>query len=164
MAMSINAWLQEFRILHKRARQKQLNEEEKKLYLSAREQFARALTAAQGMTLKPGEMARTTFRVAQAMQIELSLASGIVRALTLDVSRGGFSVVLAKVPSDSELVGYTLRMPDGMDPIIGRARVVASKKQIGNYRLSFSFEGMSEYDQDRLETVLFDAALSRIPG
>jgi len=164
MAMSINAWLQEFRVLHKRARQKQLNEEEKKLYLSAREQFARALTAAQGMTLKPGEMARTTFRVAQAMQIELSLASGIVRALTLDVSRGGFSVVLAKVPSDSELVGYTLRMPDGMDPIIGRARVVASKKQIGNYRLSFSFEGMSEYDQDRLETVLFDAALSRIPG
>ncbi|HLL03366.1 MAG TPA: PilZ domain-containing protein [Myxococcaceae bacterium] len=162
--MSINAWLQEFRVLHKRARQKQLNEEEKKLYLSAREQFARALTAAQGMTLKPGEMARTTFRVAQAMQIELSLASGIVRALTLDVSRGGFSVVLAKVPSDSELVGYTLRMPDGMDPIIGRARVVASKKQIGNYRLSFSFEGMSEYDQDRLETVLFDAALSRIPG
>jgi hypothetical protein len=164
MAMSINAWLQEFRVLHKRARQKQLNEEEKKLYLSAREQFARALTAAQGMTLKPGEMARTTFRVAQAMQIELSLASGIIRALTLDVSRGGFSVVLAKVPSDSELVGYTLRMPDGMDPIIGRARVVASKKQIGNYRLSFSFEGMSEYDQDRLETVLFDAALSRIPG
>lgn len=164
MAMSINAWLQEFRVLHKRARQKQLNEEEKKLYLSAREQFARALTAAQGMTLKPGEMARTTFRVAQAMQIELSLASGIVRALTLDVSRGGFSVVLAKVPSESELVGYTLRMPDGMDPIIGRARVVASKKQIGNYRLSFSFEGMSEYDQDRLETVLFDAALSRIPG
>jgi len=164
MAMSINAWLQEFRVLHRRARQKQLNEEEKKLYLSAREQFARALTAAQGMTLKPGEMARTTFRVAQAMQIELSLASGIVRALTLDVSRGGFSVVLAKVPSDSELVGYTLRMPDGMDPIIGRARVVASKKQIGNYRLSFSFEGMSEYDQDRLETVLFDAALSRIPG
>jgi hypothetical protein len=164
MGMSINAWLQEFRVLHKRARQKQLNEEEKQLYLSAREQFARALTAAQGMTLKPGEMARTTFRVAQAMQIELSLASGIVRALTLDVSRGGFSVVLAKVPSDSELVGYTLRMPDGMDPIIGRARVVASKKQIGNYRLSFSFEGMSEYDQERLEAVLFDAALSRIPG
>jgi hypothetical protein len=73
-------------------------------------------------------------------------------------------VVLAKVPSESELVGYTLRMPDGLDAIIGRARVVASKKQIGNYRLSFSFEGMSEYDQDRLETVLFDAALSRIPG
>lgn len=164
MAMSINAWLQEFRALHKRARQKQLNEEEKKLYLGAREQFARALTAAQGMTLKPGEMARTTFRVAQAMQIELSLTSGVVRALTLDVSRGGFSVVLAKVPSDSELVGYTLRMPDGMDPIIGRARVVASKKQIGNYRLSFAFEGMSEYDEERLEAVLFDAALSRIPG
>lgn len=162
--MSINAWLQEFRALHKRARQKQLNDEEKKLYLTAREQFARALTAAQGMTLKPGEMARQTFRVAQAMQIELNLNTGIVRALTLDVSRGGFSVVLAKPPGDKELVGYTLKMPDGMDPVIGRARVVASRKQIGNYRLSFTFEGMSEYDQDRLESILFDAALARIPS
>jgi hypothetical protein len=61
-------------------------------------------------------------------------------------------------------VGYTLRMPDGMDPVIGRARVISSKKQIGNYRLSFAFEGMSEYDQDRLEMILFDAALSRIPS
>ncbi|MDY7231811.1 PilZ domain-containing protein [Hyalangium rubrum] len=162
--MSINAWLQEFRALHKRARQKQLNAEEKELYLTAREQFARALTAAQGMTLKPGEMARQTFRVAQAMQIELSLNSGIVRAMTLDVSRGGFSVVLGKPPGENEQVGYTLRMPDGMDPIIGRARVVASKKQIGNYRLSFSFENMSDHDGERLEGVLFDAALSRIPG
>lgn len=162
--MSINAWLQEFRALHKRARQKQLTAEEKQLYLTAREQFARALTAAQGMTLKPGEMARQTFRVAQAMQIELSLNTGIVRAMTLDVSRGGFSVVLGKAPPDNELVGYTLRMPDGMDPIIGRAKVISSKKQIGNYRLSFAFQDLSEHDGERLESVLFDAALARIPG
>jgi hypothetical protein len=162
--MSVNGWLQEFRALHKRARAKQLNEEEKHLYMKAREQFARALTAAQGMTLKPGEMARQTFRVAQAMQIELSLNSGITRAMTLDISKGGFSVVLGKPPADAEMVGFTLKMPDGMDPIIGRARLVASKKQIGNYRLSFAFQGMSDYDQERLETVLFDAALSRIPG
>ncbi len=162
--MSINGWLQEFRALHKRARQKQINEEEKRLYLQAREQFARALTAAQGMTLKPGEMARQTFRVAQAMQIELSLNTGITRAMTLDISKGGFSVVLGKPPAEHEMVGYTLRMPEGADPIIGRALLVASRKQIGNYRLSFQFQSMSEYDQERLETVLFDAALSRIPG
>jgi hypothetical protein len=162
--MSVNGWLQEFRALHKRARQKQLNEEDKRLYLQAREQFARALTAAQGMTLRPGEMARQTFRVAQAMQIELSLNSGIIRAMTLDISKGGFSVVLGKPPAENEMVGYTLKMPEGADSIIGRALLVASRKQIGNYRLSFSFQSMSEYDQERLETVLFDAALSRIPG
>ncbi|HVG61913.1 MAG TPA: PilZ domain-containing protein [Hyalangium sp.] len=162
--MSVNGWLQEFRALHKRARQKQLNEEDKRLYLQAREQFARALTAAQGMTLRPGEMARQTFRVAQAMQIELSLNSGIIRAMTLDISKGGFSVVLGKPPAENEMVGYTLKMPEGADSIIGRAQLVASRKQIGNYRLSFSFQSMSEYDQERLETVLFDAALSRIPG
>ena len=129
-SMSVNAWLQEFRALHKRARHKQLkDEEEKQLYLQAREQFARALTAAQGMTLKPGEMARQTFRVAQAMQIELSLNTGIVRAMTLDISKGGFSVVLGKPPAENEMVGFTLKMPDGMDPIIGRAKLVASKSR-----------------------------------
>jgi c-di-GMP-binding flagellar brake protein YcgR len=116
------------------------------------------------MTLKPGEMARQAFRVAQAMQVELSLHTGIIRAMTLDISKGGFSVVLGKPPAENEMVGYTLKMPEGADPIIGRAQVVAARKQIGNYRLSFSFHGMSEYDQDRLETVLFDAALSRIPA
>ncbi len=162
--MSVNGWLQEFRALHKRARAKQINEEEKQLYMQAREQFARALTAAQGMTLRPGEMARQTFRVAQALQIELSLNSGIVKAMTLDISKGGFSVVLAKSPAENEMVGFTMKMPDGMDPIIGRARLIAAKKQIGNFRLSFAFLTMSEYDQERLETVLFEAALARIPG
>jgi hypothetical protein len=28
----------------------------------------------------------------------------------------------------------------------------------------FAFQGMSEYGQERLEPVLFDTALSRIPG
>ncbi|XXF75421.1 PilZ domain-containing protein [Myxococcaceae bacterium GXIMD 01537] len=162
--MSATAWFGEFRHLHDKARKKDLNETDKRLYLQAREQFARALTAAQGMTLQSGESARQAFRVAQAMQIEFNLASGLVRSMTLDISRGGFSCVLAQAPDAKDAVGYSLRMPGGTDPIIGRARVVSAVKQPGRYRVSFVFEGMSEGDQERLEMALFDAALARIPG
>ncbi len=88
--MSVIHFIDEFRALHARARKGELTEADRPAYMAAREQFARALTAAQGMTLKPGEMARQTFRVAQAMQIELSLNTGIIRAMTLDISKGGF--------------------------------------------------------------------------
>jgi hypothetical protein len=162
--MSANAWFNEFRYLHEKAKKKDLNESEKKLYLDAREQFARALTAAQGLTLKPGESARQAFRVAQAMQVELSFASGSVRAVTSDISRGGLSVTIAQNPDPKELVGFTLKMPGGVDPILGRAKAVSAKKQPGNYRVSFAFETMSEADQERLELVMFDAALARIPS
>jgi hypothetical protein len=162
--MSANAWFNEFRYLHEKAKKKDLNESEKKLYLEAREQFARALTAAQGLTLKPGESARQTFRVAQAMQVELSFASGSVRAVTQDISRGGLSVTIAQNPDPKELVGFTLKMPGGVDPILGRAKAVSAKKQPGNYRVSFAFETMSEADQERLELVMFDSALARIPS
>jgi hypothetical protein len=162
--MSANAWFNEFRYLHEKAKKKDLNESEKGLYLAAREQFARALTAAQGLTLKPGESARQAFRVAQAMQVELSFGSGMVRAVTQDLSRGGLSVTIAQNPDPKESVGFSLRMPGGTNPLVGRAKAVSAKKQPGNYRVSFAFEGLSEADQERLELILFDAALARIPS
>jgi len=162
--MSANAWFNEFRVLHEKARKKTLNDSEKKLYLEAREQFARALTAAQGLTLKPGESARQAFRVAQAMQVELNFASGTVRSLTQDLSRGGFSVTIAQNPDPKELVGFSLRMPGGLDPLLGRAKAVSAKKQPGTYRVSFAFEPLSEAEQERLELVMFDAALARLPA
>jgi hypothetical protein len=161
--MSANAWFNEFRYLHEKAKKKDLNESEKGLYLAAREQFARALTAAQGLTLKAGESARQAFRVAQAMQVEFNFTSGTVRAVTHDLSRGGISATIAQNPDPKELIGFSLRMPGGLDPIIGRAKAVSAKKQPGNYRVSFAFEGLSEADQERLEMVMLDAALARIP-
>lgn len=162
--MSANAWFNEFRYLHEKAKKKDLNESEKGLYLAAREQFARALTAAQGLTLKPGESARQAFRVAQAMQVELSFGSGLVRTLTQDLARGGLSVLIAQNPDPKESVGFSLRMPGGANPLVGRAKAVSAKKQPGNYRVSFAFEGLAEAEQERLELILFDAALARIPS
>ena len=38
-----------------------------------------------------------------------------------------------------------------------------AKKQMGNFRVSFSFEKLTESELSRLEFVLFDCVLSRMP-
>ena len=160
--MSANLWVEQFRALHARARKGQLSEEEKRRYLLAKEQFARALTAAQGMSLPPGQSARRSFRLAQGLQVDLNLASGPVRTLTLDVSVGGFSVMVHKPPSESEESSFTLRLPGNLEPLTGRARVVSSQRKIGTHRVSFAIQGLGEKEVERLELVLFDLALERI--
>ena len=160
--MSANLWVEQFRALHARARKGPLPENEKRRYLAACEQFARALTAAQGMSLPPGQSARRSFRVAQGLQVDLSLSTGQVRAMTLDVSVGGFSVMMHKPPGESEELGFTLRLPGNLEPVTGRAKMVSAQRKIGTHRVSFSMQGLTEKDGERLEMALFDLALERI--
>ncbi|PTL83202.1 PilZ domain-containing protein [Vitiosangium sp. GDMCC 1.1324] len=160
--MSANLWVENFRALHARARKGQLPEEEKRRYMAAREQFARALTAAQGMSLPPSQSARRTFRIAQGLQVDLSFATGPIRAMTLDVSVGGFSVMMHKPPVESEEPGFTLRLPGNLEPVKGRVKMVSVQRKIGTHRVSFAIQGLSDKDAERLETALFDLALERI--
>ncbi|HEX8437509.1 PilZ domain-containing protein [Archangium sp.] len=160
--MGANLWVEQFRALHARARKGQLPEEEKRRYAAAREQFARALTAAQGMSLPPGQSARRNFRVAQGLQVDLSLPGEQLRTITLDVSLGGFSVMLHRPPSESDLHGFSLRLPGAAEPLVGRAKVVAVQRKIGTHRVAFAVQGLSEKDAERLEMTLFDLALERI--
>jgi PilZ domain-containing protein len=160
--MSANLWVEQFRALHTRARKGPLSEEERRRYVAAREQFARALTAAQGMSLPPGLSARRTFRIAQGLQVDLSFATGPLRTLTLDVSVGGFSVMMHKPPTESEEPEFTLKLPGNQEPVKGRAKMVSAQRKIGTHRVSFSIQGLTEKDQERLETSLFDMALERI--
>ncbi|MFE8603128.1 PilZ domain-containing protein [Archangium violaceum] len=160
--MSANLWVEQFRALHARVRKGQMSEEEKRRYIAAREQFARALTAAQGMRLPPGQSARRSFRIAQGLQVDLAFAAGPMRAMTLDVSVGGFSVMLHKPPAESEEPAFTLRLPGNQEPVKGKAKVVSMQRKIGTHRVSFSTHGVTEKDTERLETALFDLALERI--
>ena len=160
--MSVNQWVEQFRELHTRARKGPLSELEKRRYLSERERFARALTAAQGMSLPPGMSARRNFRVAQGLQVDLDLADGKTRTMTLDISVGGFSVMLHKPPPDSEQPGFSLRMPGNADPLVGRAKIVSVQRKLATHRVSFMFQGLAEKDAERLEMTLFDLALERI--
>lgn len=160
--MSINLWVEQFRALHLRARKGGISEEERREYLAAREQFARAMTAAQGMSLQAGQSARRTFRIAQGMQVDLAFSEGALRAMTLDVSVGGFSVIMHKPPIESEQPGFTLRLPGNLEPVVGRAKVVSVQRKIGTHRVAFAILALPEKDQERLETAMFDMALERL--
>ena len=160
--MSVNRWMEQFRDLHTRARKGLLDEVEQREYLGAREYFARAMTAAQGLSVPADQSARRMFRVAQGLQVDLNFATGTVRSMTLDVSVGGFSAMLYKPPPEGEQPGFSLRLPGAQEPIVGRAKLVAMQRKLANHRVSFSIEDLSPKDAERLETVLFDLALERI--
>jgi c-di-GMP-binding flagellar brake protein YcgR len=159
--MSLSQWMQNFRDLHQRARSGKLTPREDASYRGARDELARALLAAQKLTLRPGQTARQALRVTRALQVDLDLVTTRCRAVTLDVSTGGFAALLDKAPPLGEEVGYTLRIP-ASDPVAGRARVADVKPQTGNVRVAFQFVNQSPADRERLEMFVFDTVLAAI--
>jgi hypothetical protein len=159
--MGFSEWLDEFRGMHEKARAGKLDERGNKAYVTARDELATALITAQRLSLDPAVAARNALRVARAMQIDLDLASGKVRALTLDISVSGFSAMLGRQPDATEVVGYSLRMSDGQ-PLEGRASVQGTRRQGASYRVSFAFRDLGDEDAERLSLAVFDAALGQL--
>jgi hypothetical protein len=158
---SLSDWLLGFRQLHEKARRGQLRESEALRYRTNRDELARALLAAQRLQLKAGEVPRQALRVARALQVDLELRDGRLRALTQDISSGGFSCLLAKVPALGEEIGYSLRIPAAKE-LAGRARVQDVKPLQGNARVSFAFVGISDADKERAELFVFDTILAQL--
>jgi len=154
-------WLIEFKKAHEKYRSGDLTGADRKAYLDAREQLAAALMKAQGMQRAPSEPARSAFRVAQATPVEFRLGEEKVQSLTQDVARGGFSTLLAAKLDPDQVCSFTLKLPGGAT-LSGKCKVVAAKRQTATTRYSFMFVNVPENDIDKLETVLFDWALSKI--
>jgi hypothetical protein len=159
----LTEWLLDFRMLHEKARRGQLGERELQVYRSGRDELARALLAAQRLTLRPGETPRRALRVARALQVDLDLVTSRERAVTVDLSTGGFSCLLAKAPPVGDEVGFSLRLP-AAEPLAGRARVQDVKVLPGNVRASFQFASPSDADRERLELFVFDTVLAQLSG
>jgi hypothetical protein len=161
--MSLAEWLSTFRDLHERARRSQLNPREEAVYKAGRDELARALLAAQRLTVKPGETPRSALRVSRALQVDLDLPTAHQKAVTIDMSTGGFSTLLSKAPSLGDEVGFSLRMPVSA-PLTGKCRVTDVKAQTGNVRVSFQFTGLSPEERERLEVFVFDTVLAQLVG
>jgi len=159
--MSLSQWLSDFRDLHERARRKTLSERDTAIYRQGRDELARALLAAQRLTLKPGETPRQALRVARALQVDLDLLTSRERAITIDLSTGGFSCLLAKAPPLGDEIGYSMRIP-ASDPLAGRARIADVKPHSGNVRVAFQLVGMPPEDKERLELFVFDTVLAQL--
>jgi PilZ domain-containing protein len=156
-------WLQAFRHLHQKARRGPLSAEDLEAYRAGRDELARALLAAQRLALRPGETARRALRVARALQVDLDLLTSRERAVTIDLSTGGFACLLAKGPPVGDEVGYSLRLP-AAEPLVGRARVQDVKVLPGNARVSFAFVNQGEDEKERIEMFVFDTVLAHLQG
>ncbi len=158
---SLAEWIRGFRDLHERARAGSLSEAEAGIYRAARDELARALLSAQRLTVKPGETPRQSLRVARALQVDLDLLTSNARAITVDLSVGGFACLLAKAPPTGDEFRFSLRLP-GAAPLSGRVRVADLRPQQGNVRVSFQFSGMPAEDRERVEMFVFDTVLAQI--
>lgn len=161
--MSLSDWLAEFREMHERARRRELSPKEESIYRAGRDELARALLSAQRLTLKPGETPRQALRVARALQVDLDLVTSRQRAITSDLSAGGFSCLLGKAPPVGDEIGYALRIPGG-EALSGRARVADAKALQGNIRVSFELVNLTADERERLELFLFDSVLAQLAG
>jgi hypothetical protein len=159
----LSQWLLAFRQMHEKARRGALEGAEVETYRAGRDELARALLAAQRLSLRPGETPRRALRVARALQVDLDLVTSRERAVSIDLSTGGFSCLLAKAPPAGDEVGFSLRLP-ASEPLVGRARVQDVKVLPGNVRVSFSFVSQTEADKDRIEMLVFDTVLAQMEG
>ncbi len=161
--MGLAAWLKGFRELHERAKRGVLEPGEVATYQAGRDELARALLAAQHVALQPGQRPRRALRVARALQADLTFHDGNLRALTLDLSAGGFAALIERPPRVDDELEVALRIPGG-EPLRCRARIQEVRPQQGVSRVGFELAGLSEADAERLEIFVFDAVLARLQG
>jgi hypothetical protein len=159
--MELKQWIDEFSRLHSSARKGNLSEADKRTYLDRREELARALVTAQQLTLQPGQTPRQALRVSKALQIELELPSGRVRVITQNISTGGFGALVGQLPPSSESIGFSLKQPGAVEPIVGRCRVREAQAKVGSSLVSFVFEDLTENARDRIEMTIFDAVMEQ---
>jgi hypothetical protein len=160
--MSLADWLRVFRTLHERAKKGELTGADVEDYRAGCDELARALLAAQKISLKPGELPRHVLRVARALQVNLETKVSSARAMTIDVSVAGFSVLLGKVPSNEPQTA-TLRLP-GADPVVADVLPAECKQQPGTVRVAFLFQKLPDAAKARLEMLVIDTALSQLAG
>ena len=161
--VSFSEWLLELRDLHEKVRTGRLDAGALPAYRTARDELVHALLIAQQITHEYGHSARQTIRVAWAFQVYLGPAHACTRAVTLDVSAGGFSTLLGNPPSADQEIEFSIRLP-GSTSLTGTARVVAAVPKPGTYRVSLAFVTLREGDAERLNAFLFDKILAQLPG
>lgn len=160
--MTLAGWLKQFGEVHARARAGKLSDPEREVYIAEREALARLLVKAQQLTLKQGERMREAVRIARALALEIGLPGGWISSLTLDISTGGFSTLMAEVVPVGSALPFRLKLPRGLAPIVGTFKVVNVVDRVGSARVSAMFLSLPPEDRSRLQLVMFDFVLAAL--
>lgn len=161
MTISFPQWIDGLRALHEQARAGQLDGCALRAYRASRADLETALLCAQQIARDFRHSPRRSIRMAYALQIDLRLRTGRARAVTLDISRGGFSVLLQAPPESDEVIEFSLRLP-GAEFVEGKARARAVVPKEGCARCSFSFEMLGAEAEELLAMFMFDAILPHL--
>jgi hypothetical protein len=159
--MDLARWLSTFRALHEKAKARTLDDIEGRDYQAGREELARALVAAQGLTRQPDQSPRRMLRVARLLQVDVESRVRMERITTTDISLGGFSARMARAPAPDEELTATLRLP-GMEPLRTAVKIVGTKQHPGSVLVSFAFQKLEGSAAERLELAFFDMVLSQM--
>ncbi len=159
--MGFSEPLDEFRGLHERAKSATLEPTSFAKYLALRGELTHLLLSSHHVALLPRQRQRRVLRVARTLPVDIEFRHGTVRAMTLDLSSGGFGALFEGTPLLGEKAKITLCLPDG-PPLKATARVVAVKQQVGIAGASFQFNDLEETGIERLEVYVFDAILGQL--
>ncbi len=159
--MGLADWLRVFRSLHERAKKNELKGADADDYRAACDELARALMAAQKLALKPGEVPRHVLRVPRALQVTLDDKVSAQRAMTVELSVAGFSVLLAKAPIHGEELTATIRIP-GAEPLTAPVKAGDARQMGGTVRVSFLFGKLPDPARAQLELLVIDTALQSL--
>jgi hypothetical protein len=161
--MRLTESLEEFRTLHEGAKAGVLGSPDLANYHAVRDKLADLLLSAERMALLAGKRPRRMLRAARAAPADIEFHDGPVRAMTLQVSSGGFAALLAKGSQVGEDEGVTLGIPGGQ-PVHAGAQVVAVKEHLGDTNTSFQFVSLDPSEAERMEVFssVFDTLLEQL--
>jgi len=153
-------WVVAFRALHEQAQAGNLSALDAARYDREREALSSALLAAQRLTLKPGAFERRALRLAAELPIELEGGQQPVSTRTLDLTVGGFSVLLTEPLRVGDRVDFTIGLRVGL--VSGQARVANLQRKGKPYRIGFSFEELTSEDASRIDLEVLNGVLSLV--
>jgi hypothetical protein len=161
--MSVEANVSRLRDLHEKRKLDVLDVDERATYEALREAFAAAFVRANRVSLRPGQTSRQAVRAQCAFQVELAALGRVHKTITLDLSGHGFAALVGIQLDVGTECAFVLRIRPEL--IRGTGRVVSCARYgSGNssYRVSFAFNPLGASDVERVELVVFDAALASL--
>lgn len=146
--------LARFRTLHQKKGSTGLDDDETMKYRACVERLLELALARQEAETRGGQRRRAV-RIPRAVAVDLQWSTRRTRSFTLDLSTGGFSVLLGAPPPDAEPAVALLHVRRGRT-VTAAVRVVSAATARGRVRVSMAFIDIPVVEAARLRDYLVE--------